>query len=404
MLIGLDILMQQQVISANPALLRWARRTAGLSVQDAVLRAKIGKQRQRKNEESTTAEEQLISWEEGRAAPSLTQLKALANVYRRPLVTFFLPKPPTEVAQLMDYRTVPNTPQESTEFAALKRRIYQLHRELNAIAKEEEREPLSFVGSCTMRDGVFSTVDTIRSVLTFCADEIHNSSCDTFCILRDKIQRAGVYIILMGDLGNYKSKVTPDEFRGIAIADTFAPLIVINRYDTPASMLFTLVHELAHIFLGSSGVSNQNVFESKTLHKSLEQFCNAVAAEFLVPEVQLRSSWNEPCVDLEKAVEQLVRFFHVSSEVILRRLSDLGYINEEEYSRLISLYRARWKRIKEKNRTSAGGQSANILARYNIGTKILSTLLRAVDGGLITLLDAARVLNMSVSRFEKVAK
>ena len=164
--------MKQQV-PINPALLRWARCAAGLSLKDAAARAKITALRRPKNQTSVTPEDRLASWEDGRTSPSISQLKALVNAYRRPFVTFFLAEPPTEVAPLADYRTIPNTPVESPEFAALKRRIFQLHRELCAIAKEEQTEALPFVNSCNMEDGVPAVVDAIRRTLGIEPVEAH---------------------------------------------------------------------------------------------------------------------------------------------------------------------------------------------------------------------------------------
>ena len=391
--------MKLPVSSANPSLLRWARSTAGLSVQEVVRKANISGLSQ------ITAEERLLSLEDGSATPTLSQLKGLAKVYRRPLVTFFLAEPPVQMEPLMDYRTATKVSHESVEFSALKRRILQLHRELSAIANDEQTVPLSFVGSCKFQDGALTTVDAIRRILSISpADLLNKSSDDTFRILRDKAQEAGVYILLMSDLGNYKSQINPDEFRGIAIADKLVPLIVVNKNDTDSAMLFTLVHELAHIFLGSSGVSNLDVFESRPSHKAVEQFCNAVAAELLVPEEMLRSSWDDKCEELESCVAQLAHNFGVSKEVISRRLYDLGVIEESEYRRIIGLYKARWEHHKLRNSTTKGGPNSNTLLRYNLGKNTLSTLSRAVDDGLISILDAARALDMTVSRFEKVAK
>lgn len=308
-----------KAIPVNPALLRWARCTAGLSLTDAVVRAKIT--RLCKDKEPVTAEDRLAFWEEGRTSPSLPQLKALAKVYCRPLVTFFLPEPPVQAI---------STPNASPEFAALKRRILQLHRVLCAIAKDELADALPFVNSCSMEDDVSTVVDAIRRTLHI--EPVAEYCDDAFCSLRDKAQVAGVYVVLMGD-----SQVEPDKFRGIAIADRFAPLIVINKYDT--TMLFTLAHELAHIFLGSGGISN-----AFGPHKSIEQFCNAVAAELLVPEQFLRQ-------------RPIQSFCDETCE-----------------------------------------------ARFHLGRKTLETLRRAVDNGLITLQDAARTINMPVSRFEKIVE
>lgn len=395
--------MQQHDIPVNPALLRWARDTAGLSLHDAALKAKITPPHQRKGEEPVTPAERLASWEEGRAVPSLPQLKALAKAYYRPLVTFFLPAPPAQTDQLADYRTVPDVPSESAEFAALKRRIFQLHHELCAIARDEQAEDLAFVGSCTMQKGELATVDAIRQTLgTESVGKRRLSAQEFFQNLRDKAHEAGIYVVLMGDLGSHHSKIAPEEFRGIAIAHKQVPLVVINNNDAEAARPFTLVHELAHIFLGSSGISNQNAFALQREHQAIEQFCNAVAAEFLVPRHLLQHAWDTQPRDPEDAIKYLARRFCVSNEVIARRLFDLGLVQNDDYGRLIALYRSRWQRKKEKLKLTGGGPSPKVMDRYNFGTKTLETLERAADSGLITLLEAARTLNISVGRFERV--
>lgn len=401
---GHGVPMQDQSLPVNPALLRWARLTAGLSVQDAVQRAKITPPRQHKGEPPTTAEDRLASWEAGDETPALQQLEALAKAYRRPLVTFFLSEPPAQVAPLADYRTVQDTPPESPEFAALKRRIFLLHRELRAIAADEQAEALPFVGSCTVKEGVDATADAIRTILGITPVAGRRQSAeDVFRSLRDKAHEAGVYVVLMGDLGSHHSKVRPEEFRGIALADAHAPLVVINKYDAKPAMPFTLAHELAHIFLGNSGISNQNAFGFQRTHKAVERFCNAVAAELLVPAGALRAAWHGGGEELTETVKPLARNFGVSEEVIARRLFDLDFLTEADFKALIRIYRGRWQRIKEKNKESGGGPGANALAHYYLGAKTLATLSRAADAGLITLQDAARTLNMSVARFEKVA-
>ena len=134
-----------------------------------------------------------------------------------------------------------------------------------------------------------------------------------------------------------------------------------------------------------------------------QHICNAVAAELLVPESLLHPAWNGQSDEPADAVKELARNFGVSEEVIARRLFDLGLLDKEAYGRLIALYRVRRKPGKEQNGESVGGPDANVLARYRLGAKTLATLTRAADSGLITLQDAARTLNMSVERFEKVA-
>lgn len=207
--------MKQQV-PINPALLRWARCAAGLSLKDAAARAKITALRRPKNQTSVTPEDRLASWEDGRTSPSISQLKALANAYRRPFVTFFLAEPPTEVAPLADYRTIPNTPVESPEFAALKRRIFQLHRELCAIAKEEQTEALPFVNSCNMEDGVPAVVDAIRRTLGIEPVEAHTllTMRSMTCVKRRKMRACmscswAILVIITAEWSRTNSAVLP---------------------------------------------------------------------------------------------------------------------------------------------------------------------------------------------------
>lgn len=393
---------QAQIIPVNPALLTWARNTAGLSLRDAARRAKITPPRRRKNEEPATPVDRLASWEKGQTTPTLPQLKALAKAYHRPLVTFFLAAPPAQTNPLTDYRTLPAASCESPEFGALKRRIFRLHRTLRAIAEDELTAALPFVGSCAMEDGIPAVIDVIRKTLAFDPTTRRRPHESVFAGLREKAQAAGLYVLLMGNLGSHHSNVGPEEFRGIALADPYAPLVVINSNDAKSAMPFTLAHELAHVFLGAGGISNQNAFEPRRPHKSVEQFCNAVAAELLAPENLVRPAWNERSGEPMDAVRRLAQNFGVSEEVIARRLSDLGLLDKDDYGRLIALYRAR-QHDKVKNDESGGGPDANVLARYNLGAKTVETLVRATDSGLITLRDAARALNISVDRFEKIA-
>lgn len=395
---------QAQHIPVNPALLRWARDTAGLSLPEAARRAKITPLKARKDEPARTPEERLAAWEAGEAPPTLAQLEALAKAYYRPLVTFFLSTPPERVEPLADFRTVQHTPAETPEFAALKRRVFQLHRTLRAIAEDEQADALPFVGSCSMPGGVSATVDALRRTLGI--EPVAEGRCSpdgAFRTLRDKAQTAGVYVVLMGNVGNYRSRVEPEEFRGIAMADPLAPLVVINNYDVEVARLFTLAHELAHIFLGSTGVSNQHLLAAQGAHARVEQFCNAVAAELLVPERLLRPAWSKQHGEPKDNVSNIASAFGVSEEVIARRLRDIGLLDADNYGQLVALYRARWQRNKERKSQSQGGPNQDIVTRYRLGTKTLKTLQRAADNGLITFLDAARTLNMTVSRFERVA-
>ena len=262
---------------------------------------------------------------------------------------------------------------------------------------------LDFVGSCSMQNCITTTVEAIRKTLDITPiRKQYSHNHDAFINLRAKAHVAGIYVVLMGDLGSHHSMVSPDEFRGIAIADKLTPLVVINSHDVKVAMPFTLAHEIAHIFLGNNCISNQFIFTTHKIHKSIDYFCNTVATELLVPEQVLRNVWNNQHGELVDFIKRLTRNFNVSEEVIARRLYDINLIDITEYRELIAIYQARWMRLKKKNKDANSGPDANALARHNIGEKTLGALLRTTDNGVITVQDAARALNISVGRFERI--
>lgn len=389
--------MEQQDIPINAALLRWARETAGYSLQEAAERAKITAPRRKKNSPSLSAADRLASWENGEEKPTLAQLVKLAKAYRRPLITFFLARPPMRTNSMADFRAISGSPKHPTvEFAAFQRKLNNLHEELKQIVIEEGNPPLSYVGSQTPEIGVKEMAGILRNSLGIEEDIKFSRPEDYFAYLRDKAHNIGIYVLLMGDLGAWQSQISPDEFRGIAIADKYAPLVVINKYDAKAAMLFTFIHELTHIWLGFSGISNNDVFGLASTQK-IEVFCNAVAAEFLVPEDILRLRWPSCPENTENEIRCLAKIFWVSEAVVARRLKDLGMLSHSEYERLFAIYQARWKNLKEK-KSGGRGPDQNVLSRYWLGDKILSTFRNATANGQLTLLEAARALNLSVKR------
>jgi Zn-dependent peptidase ImmA (M78 family)/transcriptional regulator with XRE-family HTH domain len=402
--------MQERLIPINPAMLQWARMEAGLSLEEAAGRAKIPPPRKRKDEPEATPEQRLAAWENGRSTPSWSQLEKMASVYRRPPATFFLLQPPVKIAPLADFRTIanPSAIADTPEFAALKRRIVIVHRELLSLAKEEGQPSLPFVGSMGLHDSIESIVASIRNALqlTFQRQTQIRTEDDLLGHLREQAHQAGIFVLLEGDLGSYHSKISPEEFRGIAIADSVVPLIVINPNDAKPARVFILVHELAHIWLGASGISNLNALSSHSASGQEEQLCNAVAAELLAPASQVHAMWNPPDKEegeeLHVYVDRLAKNFKVSGAVAGRRLADLEYISNSEYGSLLAYYQRRWETRKEKQSQRGDGPSRNVLDGFRLGKKTVRTFVAAAYNGKISLQDAARILNIPVSRFDRV--
>jgi Zn-dependent peptidase ImmA (M78 family) len=405
--------MQQQTVPVNPAILQWARSEAGLSLREAAERAKVTPPRQKKDEPAVTPEQRLEAWENGHDVPSLNQLEKIASAYHRPLVTFFLPHPPKTNTPFADFRTVSgySAHTDSPEFAALKRRILIVHRELLTLAKEDDLRPLPFVGSMDLHSPVENIIANIRKVLQITSQQQMKiqTEDDLLNYLRKLAHNAGIFVLFEGDLGSFHSRISPEEFRGIAIADKTVPIITINPNDAKAARVFTFVHELAHIFLGASGISNNNILSiQKKEYIEIEKICNSVSAELLVPSAQIHAVWRERSDDdrdnMRISTENLAKKFKVSGAVISRRLTDLGYISNNEYGALLTYYQRRWEKNKERQMQRGDGPSRNILDSFRLGQKTLQTIINAAFNGKISLQDAARILHIPVSRFDKVLR
>jgi len=382
-----------------------------LSLDEAAERARITPPRQKKGDvQRLSPADRLRAWESGVEPPSLPQLEAVATAYRRPLLTFFLPSPPTKHTSLADFRTVGSVPTrvDTPEFAAFKRRLEALHGELIELLSMEGQQPLSFVGSVANTMPPSQLVQSIRSTLSFHFKEQQSlRDGDQFLkVLREKAQSVGIFVLFEGDLGSYHSKIMPDEFRGIAFADRIAPLIVVNPNDARAARLFTFVHEIAHIWIGASGVSNLDALGNPGTtyaNRNNERLCNMVAAEFLVPESLLSSAWAQASDgETVKRVEELSRTFKVSREVIARRLFDQRHISEIDYRSLIAIYRAAWQQNVQRQKETDSGPNKNIMDKFRLGDRLLRIVTCAAFDGKITMQSAARILRVPASRFDKV--
>lgn len=393
--------MDKHDLPVNAGILRWAREIAGLSLAEAADRAKIAAKASRGDLPPIDPAARLEMWESGQETPTRGQLELLAKAYRRPPITFFLARPPKQIGCMADFRVLPHAGVKPTvEFSAFQRRLNALHAELRQLVQTEGASPLQFVGSLTPEVGIAPMAAILRQALGAEEGKKFSNADEYFRYLREKAQELGIYIMLMGDMGSWQSQISPEEFRGIAIADKYAPLIVINQYDARAARLFTLAHELAHIWLGFGGVSNNNVFVPKKLSAN-ERFCNAVAGEFLVPAKTVAEAWRQRSGSLADDIAALAKKFCVSGAVIARRLADLGLITVAEYGQLLKNFHMRWQKQKATAKNGPGGPNVVTMTRYCFGKKALATFKRAIDNGSLTLLEAARALDISAARFEK---
>lgn len=305
-------------VTIEPKLVRWALDRARLS--PAGLHKRFPR---------------LDDWERGAAQPTLKQLENFARATHVPIGFLFLREPPREAVPIPDLRTVagreiaaPSPDLLDTIYLCQQRQEW--YRDFARTAREPKRE---FVGSAKMTGDIQATAAAMRRALGFDLEE--RSAVATWTeALRSFIDQAdalGVLVMVSGVVAtNNRRKLDPAEFRGFALSDDLAPLVFINGADTRAAQMFTLAHELAHLWLGQSALSDVGPVTSPS--HDVEVWCNRVAAELLVPLAVLREDYRAS-VGLRPELARLARRFKVSTLVVLRRIHDVGALSRELLSR-----------------------------------------------------------------------
>ena len=372
-------------VEVNPALLRWARERAGIEPDDLARRFP-----------------KLAAWENREAQPTLKQIENFARATHAPVGYLFLPEPPpVERIPIPDFRTAGNVRIERPSPDLLET-IYmcQQRQEWFAdYARSSRIDPLSFVGSATLDSNVVETAKSIRSALGFDLEE-RRQFATWIEALRRFIEQAdalGFLVMVTGVVGNNNyRKLSPQEFRGFALSDRIAPLVFVNGSDTKSAQMFTLAHELAHIWLGQSALSDVEPVATPT-HR-VEDWCNRVAAELLVPLDAIRREYVAG-EDLRAGLDRLARRFKVSTLVILRRIHDIGGITQQL---MWEAYRAELERLLAIPKSSGGDFYLTLPAR--VGKRFARALVVSTLEGQTLHRDAFRLLGFSkLSTFRELA-
>ena len=398
----------------NPAMLVWAREGAGLEVEEAA--ARLGFIRSTERESGA---QRLMALENGERAPTRTQLLELARVYRCPLLSFYMKRPPGRGDRGEDFRQSAGavSRRESSLLDALLRDIRARQEMIRSLLEdEEESHELAFVGSASIDDGARAVAASIASTLDFDhrGREARRGDADAlFKTLRECAESAGAFVLLIGDLGSHHTALGVEVFRGFAISDRVAPFVVINDQDARAARSFTLIHELAHIWLDRSGVSGAPSPDApRSPEDRIEQFCNDVAGEFLLPAEALHAQPAELAAGdkqgAEDAIRVLAEAWSVSEPMAAYRLKRTGRIATAVYRDLISDYAARWqrqrKRQRERNRERDGAPSAYVIRRSRLGRALLDVVQRTLRDNVLTHTKAAKLLGVKPGAVEPLLR
>lgn len=379
----------------NPNIIRWARETAGLTLEEAAKKLGIHQAR------GVSAVDRLVAIESGDNEPTRPLLKKMVKQYRRPLLTFYLSAPPRKGDRGQDFRVLPEDYSDTDEalLDALIRDVKARQSMVRAMLEDEEdTETLPFVGSVRMSHGASVVLSSIKERIQINMAEFRaeSSATDAFRLLRDKVEAAGVFVLLISNLGSYHTTLDVETFRGFALADNIAPFVIINDQDAHSAWSFTLLHELVHIWLGQTGVSGWKA------ERSIEKFCNDVASEFLLPRSELEQLTISNKTDLERTQTLISDFAsnrNLSASMVAYRLHRIGTIDFDSWKSLRDTFRKLWIDRRNEERVRAHeqdrhGPSYYPVRRHRIGKALLTLVDSMMRAGAITTYKAGQVLGV----------
>jgi Zn-dependent peptidase ImmA (M78 family) len=340
-------------------------------------------------------------WISNQNQPTFKQLESVAKATSTPLGYFFLQTPPQERLPVPHYRTTDDrgnkTPSPNLlETVQLMQRRQEWMRDYLV---DREQDPLVYVGVNNIKQNPINIAKDIRKQLGL--EDGWAASCpnwqDAFSMLLYKIEDIGILVVINGIVGNNTHrKLDVEEFRGFVLVDKYAPLIFVNNADGKAAQMFTLAHELAHIWLGVSAAFDLQ--ELQPADNETEKICNHIAAEFLVPETELRAHWDKFRMH-EDRFNLLARRFKVSEVVAARRTLDLGLIQRSEF---FDFYHNRYL-VGLQETTGATGGNFYYNQPYRVGRRFAAAVISATMEGKLLYQEAYRLTGLQGKTFANFA-
>jgi len=338
-------------------------------------------------------------WAAGQSQPTLRQLEGLAKLTLTPLGFFFLDEPPEERLPVPYFRTLGDEGSygPSPDLLETIQTMEQRQAWLREFLVDQGQEALTFVRSARPDEPPASVGQRIRSALGLDQGWAAKQGTwtDAFGLLRETMEDKGILVVVNGVVGNNtRRKLDPEEFRGFVLVDEYAPLVFVNGTDGKAAQMFTLAHELAHVFFGSSAAFDLR--EMLPAKEPAEQACNRAAAEFLVPERELRRVW--PSAQSNPEPFQLIaRQFKVSALVAARRALDLRLINREVF---LTFYRDYQQDERRKAARRQPGGDFYLTQDLRVGRRFAGAVVRAAKEGKLLYSEAYRLTGLYGKTFD----
>ncbi len=313
--------------------------------------------------------------------------------------------PPVEQISLLEYRTL-----DSVELLNPSRNLIDTIHEMEMVQewmvnyrKEWDYDTIRVVGSLKDITDINVIADIIRNDLGLTIEwykECSNSSV-AFNKVRRLLEECGIIVMMNGIVGkNSHRALDVNEFRAFAMVDELAPLIFINGADSIGGKLFSLFHEIAHLWIGVNDLYNDRRYSASAI-KPIEVICNAVAGELMVPKTAFLEKWDSHTNDdAHEKINKLAKIFRCSGSVIARRALDNKKIDKNVYNQVIE--EAIEVYIQANQEKSSGGDYYKVACSKLDGV-FVRALCESVNSGRTSFTEAYRLTNTTSKTFSKVA-
>ncbi len=338
------------------------------------------------------------SWLQEDKQPTLPQLRDFAKKTHVPFGYLFLQEPPEEKLPIPFYRTIGGeTKQVSVNLRDTILNLQQRQDWVKEYLIEQGEKPLGFIGRFNTQSSVQEVVQDIRATLglenNWAAGQTNwQKALDH---LSEKVEEAGIFIIFNSVVDNNTHRpITVEQCRGFVLCDEIAPFMFVNSADSKSAQMFTIVHELAHLWIGES--AGFDFRQLQPWQNEIETFCDAVAAEFLVPEADLQTQWKET-----QNFEELAKIFKVSQIVIGRRALDTGKIRRDEFFDFYNEHIAKFEKWKD-DRGDGGNFYATLRKRLN--PRFFATVHQAVKESKLLYKHAYELTGLRGNTYQKAVE
>lgn len=375
----------------NHEILSWALLRASMSEHELADKLKV-------------SEAKVMSWAAGDDRPTFPQAQKLAKTLGIPFGYLYLNTPPDEKLPLTDFRTVGSVgPELDVNTKNFLQDVLYKRDWFKDYRTQQGHDEIVFIGSASLRMKASDLANKIINDLGLRPRPKTGNFESYLKFLVSQAEEAGIWVMRTSMVGNNTHRhLNVEVFRGVAISDPLVPLVIINSKDTKSAQIFTLAHELAHLWLGESGISNVDLGDADLSKNSrVEAFCNNVAAEILTPRGEFLSRWNDNINFLDQ-VDLIAGVFKVSRIVVARRALDLGLIEQPEYMNFYRLEQARWKKLAAKQKENSGPVPPNVMLPIRYGKKFTGSVLAEAVRGSLLLREASSLLGTKPSKMKAI--